>query len=103
MVGARLHPEADSSGQCVQPERRITGNEVRPGDGRLRDQVPVDGVPEGLIEPDAAHVDRNPLRRALQGGGSEATEVQALQETVSLGVGRAGPGDALGEGVGHRQ
>ncbi len=103
MVGACLHPEADRSSQRVQPERRITGDEVRPGDGGLRDQVPVDGVPEGLVEPDAAHVDRDPLRRALQGGSREAPEVQALQEAVSLGVGRAGPGDALGEGVGHRQ
>src|SRR5262245_55407305 len=66
VIEAVLHLEADRATKGVEAEGRIVGPDIRAADRHLRNQVPVDGIPEGLIDADTLHVDGEPLRRALQ-------------------------------------
>src|SRR5262249_31594677 len=54
---AVLHLEADRATKGVEAEGRIVGPDIRAADRDLRNQVPVDGVAEGLIDADTLHVD----------------------------------------------
>ena len=98
---AVLHLEADGAAQRVQAERRIVGPDVGASDRDRRDEIPVDGVAERLVDADAVHVDREALRRALQGRGREAAVAQVLEEAVALHVGRVHAGDALHQRFDH--
>src|SRR5262245_46146664 len=69
---AVLHLEADRATKGVEAEGRVVGPDIRAADRDLRNQVPVDGVAEGLIDADTLHVDGEPLRRALQWRRREA-------------------------------
>src|SRR5262249_15635114 len=66
VIEAVLHLEADRATKGVEAEGWIVGPDIRAADRDLRNQVPVDGIAEGLIDADTLHVDGEPLRRALQ-------------------------------------
>src|SRR5919109_3407981 len=64
---AVLHLEAYRAAERVETEGWVIGPDVGPPDGNVRDEVPVDGVAERFVDADTLHVDRKPLRSALQG------------------------------------
>lgn len=67
LVGeAVLHLNVDRAAERVETEDRIVGQDVSSRDCVCRNKVPVDRVPEGFIKTDAAHVNRETLRGALQ-------------------------------------
>jgi hypothetical protein len=98
---AILHLEAHGAAERVEAEGRIVGPDVGTADRDSRDHVPVDGVAEGLVDADAVHVDREPLRRALQRRGHETAIAQILEQTVALDVCRDDARDALRERFEH--
>src|SRR5262245_11008402 len=83
---AVLHLEADRAAERVETEGRIVGPDVGASDGNGWDEVPVDGVAEGFVDADTLHVDRKPLRGALQRRGCEAAITQVRGELITLGV-----------------
>ena len=75
---AVLHLEAHRAAERIEAEGRVVGPDVGAADRDGRDHVPVDGVAEGLVDADAVHVDREPLRRALQRRRHEAAIAKVL-------------------------
>ncbi len=98
-VQTGLHGQADRAAQGVQAEGRTGGEQLRPADGGLGDQVPVDRVAEGLVQTRAVHIDGQAFGRALQGRGLEAAEIQVAGEGIALGVRQADARRALLQGV----
>src|ERR1700756_5204419 len=98
---AVLHLEAYRTAERVETEGRIVGPHVGAADGNGRDEVPVDGIAEGFVDANALHVDREPLRGALQWRGREAAITQIRRQFVALGVADEHAGTALLERLGH--
>jgi hypothetical protein len=78
--------EAYRAAERVETEGRIVGPDVGAPDGNVWDEIPVDGIAEGFIDANALHVDRKPLRGALQRRGREAAIAQIRGELVALDV-----------------
>ncbi len=64
MVEAILHLDVESTAQRIETEGRIVGDDVNRANGQGRDQVPVHGVAERLVDAHAVLIDREPLRGA---------------------------------------
>ena len=91
------------SPQRVQAEYRVVRPQIGAFDHIGRDQVPVDGVPERLVEPDPVHVDGKPLRRALQRGSGKAAVVEFLRDGVAVRIGNRHAGNLLEQRFGDRR
>ena len=102
-VEAGLHLHVHGAAERIQAEHRITGPGVGVADGDGRDQVPVHGVAESLIQAHAVLIDGYPLRRPLQGRSRKAAKTDVLGEVVALRIGRADAGNALHQGVSDRE
>jgi hypothetical protein len=77
----------ERAAQRVQAEHRVRAGDHRDlGDRAGRDQVPVDGVAEGLVDAHPVDEHRQPLRRAQRGRGREAPEVDVQLVRVAGGV-----------------
>jgi len=98
---AVLHLEANRAAECVETEGRVIGPDVGAADGNVRDEVPVDCVAEGFVDAHTLHVDREPLRSALQRRGGEAAIAQSRGELVALGVAYEHPRNTLIQRLGH--
>ncbi len=87
---AGLGLDRDRAAERVEAEHRIgAGEQAHALDRRFRDQVPVDGVAEHLIDAHAVQVHRHALRTAEQRRGGEAAELHVrLQRVVLRAVGR---------------
>src|SRR6202022_4847598 len=77
---AVLHLEAYRAAKRIEAEGRIVGPDVGATDSDGRNEVPVDGVAEGFVDPHPLHIDRKPLWGALQRRGGEATIAQVWRE-----------------------
>src|SRR6202044_3346038 len=76
IVVSALGLNRECAAQGVEPEHGIGARyERHGGDRRFRNQVPVDGVAEGLVQAHAVHIDRQALRRAEQGRGRESVVI----------------------------
>src|SRR5262249_54291582 len=95
------HLEAYRAAERIEAESRIVGPDIGATDGDGRDQVPVDGVAEGFVDADTLHVDREPLRGALQRRGGEAAIAQVWCELVALDVAGEHAGHALVQRFSH--
>src|SRR5919204_1032414 len=98
---AVLHLEAYRAAKRVEAEGRIIGPDVGAPDGNVRDEIPIDGVAEGFIDADTLHVNRKPLRGALQRRGGEAAIAQIRGELVALDVANEHARNALLQRLGH--
>ena len=64
---AALGVDRDRAAQRVEPEQRIRSRHQRELRNRdLGDEVPGNDIAEGLVLPDAVHIDRDPFRRSQQ-------------------------------------
>jgi hypothetical protein len=98
---AVLHLKADGAAERVETEGWVIGPDVGTPDSNVRDEIPVDGVAEGFVDAHTLHVDREPLRCALQGRGSEAAITQIRSELVALRVAYEHAWNALIQRLGH--
>ena len=98
---AVLELKAHGSTERVEAEHRVVRPDVGALDGVGRDEVPVDRVAECFVEADAVHVDRQPLRPALERGGGEATVLDLLHRAIAVRIGKGDAGNALEQHVGH--
>jgi hypothetical protein len=73
-VESVLHLHAKGAAQRIQPEGGIVADDVDRAHGRGWDQVPVDGVAEGLVDAHAVLVDGQALRRARNGRSVKAAK-----------------------------
>src|SRR5207244_9280903 len=83
----RAAPGADRerAAERVEAEQRVrSGDQIDRGDRRSRDQVPVHGIAEGLVDAHAVLVHRDPLRRAEQRRGGEAPVADIGLEGIAL-------------------
>ncbi len=117
-VEAVLHLDHDGAAQRVEAEDGVVGHDRDVADGHRGDEVPVDGVPEGLVDPDAVLVNGQALGRARHGRGLEAPEHHVGLKAVAGGfcqsdrgrlllqcpddVGRARAYDLVARNEGHR-
>ena len=85
---AVFHLQIDRPAQRIEAEHRIVGPQIGAVDGVGRDQIPVDRVAERLVEADAAHVNRDALRRALHRRRKEAAIAELLRGAVAVGIGQ---------------
>ena len=83
---AVLQPDADGAAERIEAEQRIGRLQVDGLDRRRRNQVPVDGIAERVVEARAIDVDRKALRRPRDRGRGEAAEQDVRLEDVALGV-----------------
>src|SRR5215831_15003561 len=72
-------------------------------DGVGRDQVPVYRVAERLVKADAAHIDGNTLRGALQWRCEEAPIAESLRGAVAVRIGQGDTRNPLKERVGNER
>ena len=78
-----MHGERPAEG--VQPEDRIgAGDDVDARDGRLGDEVPVDRLPEPVVEAHAVQVHRHTDGAADQRRGQEAPVAEVVLPGVAL-------------------
>ena len=90
-LAARMRKTAlGADGQCtaqgVEAEGRVgAGDKVDAGNGRMRNQIPIHRIAEGLVHPHAIDVDRQPLGRAKQRRGGEAAVVEVGLVRIALG------------------
>ena len=91
------------SPQRIQAEHRIVRPQIGAFDHIGRDQVPVYGVPERLVEPDPVHVNGKPLRRALQRGGRKAAVVEFLRNGIAVRIRNRHAGNQLENCFGDRR
>ena len=97
VLGAQQHRAA----QGVEAEHRVgDGHEADGADGVGGDQIPVHHVAEGLIEPYPVLEHRQALRRAQQGRGGKAVEMQRGLQRVALLVGQGHAGQVLRQQLG---
>ncbi len=83
VVMAALGSQQECAAQSIQPEHGIGArHQGHRRDRRLRDQVPVDGVSERLIDPYAVHVDRQAFGRTQQRRGGKAVVVDVHLKRV---------------------
>ena len=67
-VEAALGAHGECAAERIQAEERIgAGNDVHPGDGELRDEVPVDRVPKAIVEAHAVQIHGQPDGTTRQG------------------------------------
>jgi hypothetical protein len=67
----------DTAPPSVQAEQRVrSGHQVDAGDGVARQQIPVHGIAEGLIEPHAVLVHGKTLRKAKQRRAREPAKLK---------------------------
>jgi hypothetical protein len=68
MIGkAILELHSQCAAKRIEPEDRVGAEQIHPVDRDVRDQVPVHGIAERVVEAGAVHIDGEPLRDALQG------------------------------------
>ena len=82
-VEAVLHLDHDGATERVEAEDGIVGHDRDVADGHRGDEVPVDGIAEGLVDPDAVLVHGKALGRARHGRGLEAAEHHVGLEAVA--------------------
>ena len=80
---AILHLHVDGAAERVQPESGIVGHHGDRFDRGGRDQIPVDGVAERLVDAHAVLVDGEPLRRARNRRSDEAAKLHIGREGIA--------------------
>src|SRR5260370_191890 len=78
-----LQPDVERAAKSIEAEDGIGALEIYLVDRDVRDEVPVDGIAERLIEPHAVDVDGQSLRRTLQWRRCEATVKQSRLERIA--------------------
>ena len=97
-----LGVDRERAAERVQPEQRVrAGHQRDRRHGDARDQIPAHHVPERLVQPDAVHVDRQPLRRAEQRRRGVAAVVDVGLERVALHLVDVHTGEASVQEVGE--
>ena len=94
MGEAVLHLHGQRAAERVESEHGVGAFERHPLHRRIRDQVPIDRVAEGLVESDPVDIDRQPLSVARQGRRLEAAIHHVGLERVILGLVERNPGEA---------
>ena len=85
VVAAALGGDGQCAAQGVEAEQRVgAGNQRDAGDGRLRQQVPVHDIAEGLVDAHAVLENRQSLGHAHQRRGGEAAEADVELVGVAL-------------------
>ena len=73
--------------KCVQAEYGIGTFDIDPVDCDVRDEIPIHGIAEGLVEPQAVYVDRQTLGSSLQArSGEPVIEKCRLERIARRGV-----------------
>ena len=76
IVMATLGLHRQGSAQGIESEHRVgAGHERHGGNGRLRNQIPVDGVAEGLVHAHTVDIDRQALGCAQERRGGESVVI----------------------------
>ena len=99
---AALGAHRERASQRIETEHRIRArHEGDRGDRVLRNQIPVHGVAERLIHPDAVHVDRQALRRAEERRCREAVIVDIELERIVRTLAHVDAAEVVVEIVGY--
>ena len=101
---AILHPQRDRAAERVQAEHGVVALHRERLQGEGRDEVPVDVVAEGFVQPHPVLIDGDALRHARDRRGLEAVIDEVRLELAALFVGQADVGqlgaDQARQGVG---
>ena len=83
IVEAVFHLHDDGAAERIQSERGIVGHQIHGLYGGGRNQIPVDGVAERLIDAHAVLINRKPLRCAGHRRSNEAAKFYVRLEWVA--------------------
>ncbi len=100
-IEAVLHFHRQGAAERVEAEYGIVADQIDPVHGKVRHQVPVDGVAERLVDAHAVLIDREALRRALDRRGVEAAILDVRLKRAVLNVIDVDAGHALAERAGE--
>src|SRR5215203_3600527 len=81
-----FHLEVDRAAHRIQSKYRIVRPHIASFDGVRGNQIPIYGIPEGLVQSDPVHIDGKALRAALQGGCEETTIIEFLRGRIAIGI-----------------